>query len=59
VTVCGRITSIGGTTIANNNDLHNAMESFQVGQSVSLTWMDASAVSHSATVTLGQAGFPD
>jgi S1-C subfamily serine protease len=59
VTVCGRITSIGGTTIANNNDLHNAMESFQVGQSVTLTWMDASAVSHSATITLGQAGFPD
>ena len=35
------------------------MESFTVGQTVSLTWMDASAVTHSATVTLSQASFPD
>jgi S1-C subfamily serine protease len=59
VTVCGRITSIGGNTVTNTNDLHNAMESFKVGQTVTLTWMDASAVSHTATITLGQASFPD
>ena len=59
VTTCGRITSIGGHSISNSSDLHNAMESFKVGQTVSLTWMDASAVSHSATITLGQATFPD
>ncbi len=59
VTACGRITGIGGHTIATSSDLHNAMETFTVGQTVSLTWMDASAVSHSATVTLSQAAFPD
>ena len=59
VTVCGRITSIGGNTVTNTNDLHNAMESFKVGQTVTLTWTDASAVSHTATITLGQASFPD
>ena len=35
------------------------MEGFKVGQAVSLTWMDASGASHSATITLGQATFPD
>ncbi len=59
VTVCGRITSIGGSTITNTSDLHTAMEGFQIGQTVTLTWMDSSAASHSATVTLGQAPFPD
>jgi S1-C subfamily serine protease len=59
VTVCARITGIGGSTIANQSDLHTAMEGFQVGQTVTLTWMDASAASHSASVTLGQAPFPD
>jgi len=59
VTACGRITSIGGHTISNTSDLHTAMEGFQVGQTVTLTWMDASAAPHSATITLGQATFPD
>jgi len=59
VTVCGRITSIGGSTITNTSDLHTAMEGFQIGQTVTLTWMDSSATSHSATITLGQAPFPD
>ena len=35
------------------------MEGFQVGQTVTLTWMDASGAIHSANVTLGQASFPD
>jgi S1-C subfamily serine protease len=59
VTACGRITGIGGSTITNTSDLHTAMEGFQVGQSVTLTWLDSSGGSHSATVTLGQAPFPD
>jgi S1-C subfamily serine protease len=59
VTVCGRITGIGGSTITNQSDLYHAMEGFQVGQSVTVTWVDASAASHTATVTLGQASFPD
>jgi S1-C subfamily serine protease len=59
VTVCGRITGIGGVTITNQTDLYHAMEGFQVGQSVTVTWVDASGASHSANVTLGQATFPD
>jgi S1-C subfamily serine protease len=56
---CGRITGIGGLSVANQNDLHNAMESFVPGQTVTLTWLDSSAQSHSATITLGTATFPD
>jgi S1-C subfamily serine protease len=59
VAVCGRITGIGGSAISTPNDLSTAMEGFQVGQSVTLTWVDASGASHSANVTLGQASFPD
>ncbi|MFZ0921124.1 MAG: trypsin-like peptidase domain-containing protein [Candidatus Dormiibacterota bacterium] len=59
VTVCGRIIWIGGNSIANDSDLHTAMAAFLVGQTVSLKWLDASAVTHTATVTLGQASFPD
>jgi S1-C subfamily serine protease len=59
VAPCGRITSIGGSTITGTSDLHIAMEGFQVGQTVTLTWTDASAVTHTASVTLGQASFPD
>ena len=59
VTVCGRITGIGGSTIANQSDLYVAMQGFQVGQTVTLTWMDPSGATHSANVTLGQASFPD
>ena len=56
---CGRITGIGGVSVANQNDLHNAMEGFVAGQTVTLTWLDSSAQSHSATITLGTATFPD
>lgn len=56
---CARITGIGGNTVTNQNDLHNAMEGFVSGQTVTVTWMDASANSHSATITLGEAQFPD
>jgi S1-C subfamily serine protease len=56
---CGRITGIGGVSVANQNDLHNAMEGFVAGQNVTLTWMDASGATHSAPITLGTATFPD
>ncbi len=59
VTACVRITSIGGIAITNTSTLHTAMASFSVGQTVTLTWVDASAATHSALVTLGQATFPD
>ena len=44
-TITGTVTSGGTATV--------------VGQTVTLTWMDASGASHSANVTLGQATFPD
>ena len=59
VTTCGRITSIGGNTVTSTSDLHTAMEGFKAGQTVTLTWIDASGASHSASITLGQATFPD
>jgi S1-C subfamily serine protease len=59
VTACGRITNIGSATITNTSNLHTAMAGFSVGQTVTLTWLDASAVTHTASVTLGQATFPD
>lgn len=59
VAACERITSIGGTTITNTSSLHTAMAGFSAGQTVPLTWVDASGATHSASVTLGQASFPD
>lgn len=59
VTVCGRITGIGGSSVSTTQDLYTAMAGFVAGQAVSVTWLDASAVSHRATITLGQATFPD
>jgi S1-C subfamily serine protease len=59
VSACARITSIGGTAITNTSSLHTAMAAFSVGQTVTLTWVDASAATHSASVTLGRATFPD
>jgi S1-C subfamily serine protease len=56
---CARITGIGGMSVANQNDLYNAMAGFVPGQTVTLTWMDSSAQTHTATVTLGTASFPD
>jgi S1-C subfamily serine protease len=59
VTACARITSVGGATITNTSNLHTAMAGFGVGQTVTLTWLDASSAQHSALITLGQASFPD
>ena len=59
VTACGRIISIGGAPITNPSNLHTAMAGFAVGQTVTLVWLDASAVTHHASITLGQATFPD
>ena len=59
ITAGDRITSIGGHAVASSNDLHNAMAGFANGQSVSVTWTDTAGASHTATVTLGSASFPD
>jgi S1-C subfamily serine protease len=59
IKACSRITGIGGSTVASSGDLHTAMESFQNGQTVGFNWVDATGASHSASITLGEASFPD
>jgi S1-C subfamily serine protease len=59
IQACSRITEIGGHSVGTSGDLHTAMESFQNNQSVTFDWMDPSGASHSATITLGEASFPD
>ncbi len=47
------ITAVNGQTVSSAADLSTALEGFQPGQKVTLTWVDSSGQSHSATVTLG------
>ena len=47
------ITAVNGQTVSSATDLSTALEGFQPGQKVTLTWVDSSGQSHSATVTLG------
>jgi S1-C subfamily serine protease len=54
-----RIVAINGITITSQNDLHKAMEGFKSGQSVSLTWIDPNGTSHTGSLTLGLALWPD
>jgi S1-C subfamily serine protease len=53
------ITKINGQTIASANDLNKAMETFSSGQSPTFVWIDATGTSHSASITLGLAGWAD
>ena len=46
------ITSVGGTSITNIDDLGNALLAHKPGQQVSITWVNQSGT-HTATVTLG------
>ena len=46
------ITAVGSTTITSPTDLSTALAQYKPGQSVKITWTDASGQSHSATVTL-------
>jgi len=46
------ITSVGGTSIANIDDLGNALLAHKPGDSVGITWVNSSGT-HTATVTLG------
>jgi S1-C subfamily serine protease len=46
------ITSVGGTSITNIDDLGNALLAHKPGQQVSITWVNSSGT-HTATVTLG------
>ena len=54
-----RIVKIDSQTITSQNDLHKAMEGYSNGQTVSLTWIDPSGTSHTGSLTLGLAPWPD
>jgi S1-C subfamily serine protease len=47
------ITSANGSTITTEDSLGTVISSAKPGQSISLTWVDSSDNSHTATVTLG------
>jgi S1-C subfamily serine protease len=47
------ITAVNGQSVSSATDLSTALAAFQPGQKVTLTWVDSSGQSHSATVTLG------
>jgi S1-C subfamily serine protease len=53
------IVKINGQTIASANDLNKAMETFSSGQSPTFVWIDTTGASHSASITLGLAGWAD
>jgi S1-C subfamily serine protease len=54
-----RITRINSATISTPNDLHNAMEQYASGDTVTFTWIDPAGASHTAPLTLGLAAWPD
>jgi S1-C subfamily serine protease len=47
------ITGLNGTAITSASDLSSMLAGYAPGQSVTLTWVDASGASSTATVTLG------
>ena len=49
------ITSVGGTDVSTYAQLQRAVASHDPGDTVRVTWTDATGASHSATVTLGRA----
>jgi S1-C subfamily serine protease len=54
-----RIVKINDITITSSNDLHKAMEGFNAGQTVPLTWIDANGTSHTGPLTLSLAPWAD
>jgi S1-C subfamily serine protease len=46
------VTTVGGTTIGSAGDLTTALQGYQPGQRVTITWTATDGASHSATVTL-------
>jgi S1-C subfamily serine protease len=48
------ITAVNGTTIDSSAALSSALANYKPGQKVTITWVDASGASQSATVTLTQ-----
>jgi S1-C subfamily serine protease len=53
------IVKIDNQTITSQNDLNKAMETYYKGQSPTFVWLDATGASHTASITLGQAGWAD
>ena len=53
------IVKINSQAITSASDLHKAMQGYSNGQSLVFVWLDAAGASHSATVTLGLAGWAD
>jgi len=53
------IVKIDGQTITSANDLNKAMETYYKGQSPTFVWVDATGASHTASITLGLAGWAD
>ncbi len=47
------VTAVDGTAVTSASQLSTLMGNHQAGQQVSITWVDSSGQSHSATVTLG------
>src|SRR6266567_3324588 len=46
------ITSIGGQSVSSASDVAHALVKYHPGDSISITWLDQSAQSHTTTVTL-------
>jgi S1-C subfamily serine protease len=46
------ITKVGGTPITTGSALRTALQKYQPGDHVKISWTDATGASHSATVTL-------
>jgi S1-C subfamily serine protease len=53
------IVKINNQVITSASDLHKAMQGYSSGQSLVFVWLDPAGASHSATVTLGLAGWAD
>ena len=46
------ITAVGGTAVGSADDLTTALQGYQPGQRVTITWTGTDGASHSASVTL-------
>jgi S1-C subfamily serine protease len=54
-----RIVKIDNTTINSDSELHDAMEEHVAGDTITITWVDQAGTSHTGSITLGLAAWPD
>jgi S1-C subfamily serine protease len=47
------VTAVGGQSVSTSEDVAHILVKYHPGDSISLSWVDASGASHTATVTLG------